>query len=132
MDYLQALARWEQLKATLAAVKDEEAALRKALFDATFPNPTEGVNTFALPDGRTIKGTYKITRKVLEEKFKGVLKKMGFTEKHAPVKVAHTLVKASYDLLSEENRKAFDECLEIKPGAPTFEIVVPEQEPASE
>lgn len=119
MSYYQTLERWHQLVATIKTLQDEERALREGIFKGTFADPKEGVNTVALPDGRTLKGTYKLNRTVDQA---GVLL--------LPKKVREAAFKAKFDLslsayrtLDEETQKVVDGVLTVSPGMPQLELV---------
>jgi hypothetical protein len=127
MDFYQALAHWENLKAQLQAIKEQEASFRLGLFNGAFPNPTEGTNEYNLPDGRIIKGVHKLNRSLDEDKLPKVLKKLKMARKDAPIKTSVSLDLSAYRDLDDEDRVIFDECLEIKPGLPTLEIVASAQ-----
>jgi hypothetical protein len=125
MDYLEALAKWVELKANLAVLQANEKALREQLFAGTFPSPVEGTNNYVLPDGRTVKGTYKINRTldvdILKSRVDAGL---------VPAEAAASIVKwkaelkiADYKKLPAEIRSAIDVAVEAKPGLPTLEIV---------
>lgn len=115
------LERWQVLKASIAKLTSEERALRQELFDGTFPNPEEGTNTVELPDGRKIKGVYKITRSVREKDLTRVPKEL----RDEVFAVKHSLKTRQYRELTDAQRAKVDEALTIKPGLPSLEIVEP-------
>lgn len=127
MDYMETVARWAELNAAIKHLQAEERALREGLFSGTFPAPREGVNTVTLPDGRILKGTYKLNRKLIREQY---LENWSTVVKDIPSAVAASLVKVDYSLvtsaykgLPDDHRKAVDSVLEIKPALPTLELV---------
>jgi hypothetical protein len=128
VEYLEALARWEELSASIRHLQAEERALREALFAGTFPDPKEGTNSYTLPDGRIVKGVYKLNRNLIEPELDKVLKKLGWKRADAPLRVHVSLELEKYRRLREPVRLVFDECLEIKPGLPTLSVVLPEGE----
>ena len=101
MDYLAALARWQELKTAISHMQQEERALREGLFHGTFPDPIEGTNRYVLPDGRTVVGTFKLNRRVLEDELPKVLKKLKMKKSDAPVKTKVELVLSAYRELSD-------------------------------
>lgn len=110
--YYENLERWQELTATIKHLQGEERALREGLFNGTFPDPVEGTNTHELPDGRKVKGVYKIYRKTVEDRLKDLPNGL----KRRVFKVKHELKTSAYRDLPEEERKAVDACLDIKPA----------------
>lgn len=133
MNYFETVQRWVQLKDTIQHLQAEERALREGLFSGTFPSPREGVNSYDLPDGTVLKGTYVINRKLKEDAYKENWSKIVQAAK-IPSAVATKLIRTKYELsvtpykkLDEEQRKAVDGILEIKPGLPKLELVPPKE-----
>jgi len=120
------LENWFELSTNLAVIKEKEMELRKRIFRFYFINPKEGVNTAELDYDCKIKGTRKINRKVLEKEltaYGSEIVKAGI-----PVDVIRWIPELSvskYKALSDEQKKVFDQCLEIKDGAPELEIKIP-------
>lgn len=124
MDYFATLDRWYQLTEAIARLQAEERALREGLFNGTFPSPREGVNKVELPDGRVLKGTYRINRKVLEDKLQEA--KFPKSLRDNVFKTKHDLIVSAYRNLDEDTRNAVDAVLEIKPaGLHGLELVLP-------
>lgn len=123
------LERWYKVKAELDKLRAEEMVLRKRLFGAYFPDPKEGTNDFELGGGYVLKGGYKIERKIELPVFLAYKDK--FTAAGIPVDaiVAYKpeLALKEYRKLTDGQRTLFDACLEIKPGAPSMEIVMPKK-----
>jgi len=113
------LERWQVLKASIAKLTAEERSLRQELFEGTFPNPEEGTNTAELPDGRKIKGVYKISRTVREKDLTRVPKDI----RDEVFAVKHSLKTRQYRKLTDAQRAKVDEALTIKPGLPALEVV---------
>lgn len=122
MDYMETVERWLELKETVRKLQDEERALREGLFQGTFPSPDEGVNKAELPDGRILKGTYKIHRSLTDIEDFRKLRLNGDLENQL-IRVKHDLVIAAYRRLDSDTRKKVDSVLVIKPGLPTLELV---------
>lgn len=124
------LERWYVVAKQMEDLKEEEMKLRKKIFNTYFPTPHEGVNSVPMTDGYVLKGTYKIDRKVVEELF--VLHAEEFKKAKLPVKdlvlFKPSLSVSEYRLLDEKQRKMFDKALDIKPGAPTLEVVRPKRQ----
>ena len=121
------LEEWYKATEELTKAKAKEILLRLRIFKHYFPNPVEGTNTHALPDGYEIKGTHKINRTV--EPAALVVLAPKFTE--ASIKV-DSLIEYKPDLkireyrtLTDEQRHLFDQALTIKDGTPDVKIVLP-------
>lgn len=123
---------WNTAVAQVAACKPiitQEQELRKAVMAEFFPVPKEGVNSLDMGQGWTLKGIYKIDRKVDEAALPAVkekLRELGVNAdtliKYKP-EVAITIYKA----LPEQARLIFDTALTIKPGSPTLELIPPKE-----
>jgi hypothetical protein len=123
------LETWYELQENLKKIKVSEMFLRKKIFDALFPNPVEGTNSFTLPDGFVVKGGYSLDRKVDPATLtacKELLEENGIRSEHL-VKWDPSLKKAEYNKLTDEQQKIFDQVLIIKPGSPSLEIVLPKR-----
>lgn len=127
-----------ELQEQLAKVKAAEAMLRRRIFDHFFPNPVEGSkdNKYPLNDGTgaILQADHKINRTVLEpelDAYKAALKDPGANLPKLPlnklIKYKPELVKAEYNKLTEEERRACDTFLNIKPGMPDVSVVIPKR-----
>ena len=124
-DWNTAVAQAAQCKPLIA----QELELRKAVMAEFFPAAKEGVNNLDMGQGWTLKGTYKVDRKIDEAALPAVkeqLRELGVSAdtlvKYKP-EVATTIYKA----LPEQARLVFDTALTIKPGSPTVELVPPKE-----
>lgn len=128
MDYYGALARWQELKQAIEVMSEEERMLREGLFNGTFPEPEEGTNEYTLPDGRIVKGVYKLNRKLNEDVLPDVVAELGWTpkSKKLPIRTKQELDLKKYRTLDDEQRAIFDQALTITPGLPSLEVVLPE------
>jgi hypothetical protein len=123
--------RWAQLKEMIAPLAEEEMKLRRRIFATYFPDPKEGVNDLPMggDGGYVLKGTYKIERKLIVEQYTNLAQE--FREAKLPLKdlvvSKLSLSVAEYKKLTEEQQALFDKALEIKPGAPTLEVVKPKR-----
>lgn len=127
LDYFQTVARWSELKDSVARLQVEERSLREGLFSGTFPNPQEGVNTLELPDGSKMKGTYKINRKLDDNLLAGLIEK-GKVDKDTAESIRRIKVELdtkAYKELDKKVQKIVDNALEIKPSLPSLELVPP-------
>lgn len=124
MDYLETLEHWQTLHQQIKHLQAQERNLREGLFNGTFPEPEEGMNEFTLPDGRVVKGTYKLNRTLDDEKLEALVKSRKVTAKVAE-KIRRTSINldmAGYRELTDKQRAAVDEAIESKPGLPTLEV----------
>lgn len=122
MEYLEALEEWQSLGPKIKQLQARERELRNLLFEGTFPNPKEGTNTYNLPDGRIIKGTYKLSRSVDEAALPAVLEQLPEGLGDRLVQFKPSLVLSEYRKLPDDQRKIFDQALITKPGSPTLEV----------
>jgi hypothetical protein len=124
--YLQLLAEWQDTQRVLSGVKDREMELRLQLFAGAFPNPTEGTNTYTLPDGRKLKGGYTINRKLVITSVAptiALLKASGVANADQLVKYTPELAKREWNALSPESKLVFSRAIVASPGAPSLEVV---------
>lgn len=118
---------WYEMQEQLKKLKAGEMLLRKKIFDFYFADPKEGVNSYAMPDAYVLKGTYVINREVDPGGFEALrptLEKANVSPDKLVV-FKPSLVVKEYRTLTAEEQKMFDQCLIIKPGAPSLEIVKP-------
>ena len=126
--YMQILAKWEDDKIKLAYYKEQEAIGRTTLFETTFPNPVEGTQKFKLSDGRTVKGQYKINRKIDEAALPVTLahmRELGVANTDALVTYKPSLAKREWNTLSPDLKIEFSAAIIATPGMPGFEIEMP-------
>lgn len=121
------IGRWTQLQNQLAAIKDEEMKLRKEIFDQCFPAPTEGASTIDMPEGWKLKGTYKLTRSLDEAALPAVIAEL---HKHKVatdqlITYRPNLSVSTYRKLDPKWQRVLEQAMEIKPGAPTLELIAP-------
>jgi len=120
---------WYQLQQELEKVKTAELQLRNKIFNYYFKDPKVGTNNQELSDGWILKGQYKLNYKIDEAML--TTRAQQFREAgiaiEQVVKAKPEFVKKGYDALTDEQRKLFDEVLEIKPGTPSLEIILPKR-----
>lgn len=132
------IAEWYKIQHQLTALKATEAMMRTRLFAHYFPNPTEGSkdNKHPLEDGTgaVLQADHKLNRKVLEPELDALKAAMAEEGSNLPKLPVNKLIKwkpevvtAEYRKLTEEERNAFDQCLEIKPGMPDLKVVIPKR-----
>ncbi len=126
-EYLAKVAEWAGLGPQLWALKAREMELRKELFAFAFPNPLEGTNKADLPENWLLKGTYKLDRSVDEAAFNAIKDQLRAININPDplVRFKPELAVRDYKALSEQARGIFDQCLLIKSGAPSLELVPP-------
>ena len=123
------LQRWYALQAELATVKEQEMTLRKKIFAHFFPTPNEGTNTVPLGANWKIVAKYPITRTV----DKGLLTTMTPVLREAGINVDDVirwkpeLAVTVYRNLTADQIHLVDQCLEIKPGSPSLDLVAPKE-----
>ena len=121
---------WYALQKQLAAVKAAEMLLRMKIFKFYFPNPEEGANQVHLgTEGWVIKAKYPITRKpdVALLTAKAAELRAAGVPVDSLIKSVPELVTTEYRKLTEEQTKLFDQILDIKPGSPALEVVLPKR-----
>ena len=118
---------WYKLQDQLKKLKASEMLLRQRIFRGLFPNPVEGTNSYPLPENWVLKAKYPITRNVDIGSFQAMRERFAAAGVLADSLVEYkpSLVLGEYRTLTEEQRQLFDQCLEIKPGSPSLEIVLP-------
>lgn len=125
LTYEQTLARWYELKQTIAHLQAEERTLREGLFQGTFPDPKEGVNTHKLEDGTQVKGTYRLNRKVDVEEWEKIRPILTAEEEENVFKVSVSLMTGAYKKLADDRVAIIDKCLTITPGLPSLDVKPP-------
>lgn len=121
------IGRWNDLQAKLASIKDEEMKLRKEIFEECFPSPTEGTAAVDMPGGWKLKGTYKLTRTLDEAALPAVIAQLHKHKVSTDQLITYkpSLSLSAYRKMDDKWRKVLEQAMEIKPGAPTLELVAP-------
>lgn len=121
---------WNQMQTQLAALKSAEMLLRIKIFKGLFPNPVEGTNSVPLgTEGWVIRAKYPITRKpdvALLTAKAAELRKAGIVLEDV-IRTIPELAVGEYRELTDDQRHLLDQVLEIKPGSPSLEIVLPKR-----
>lgn len=118
--------RWAELTEQLKKLKVEEMFLRKKIFGTYFKDPVEGTNSYPLENGYVLKGKRTIDRTVDEALFVALRSTMqGKVPLDDLVQFKPSLNLRCYRQLTEEELAVFDQCLTIKDGSPSLEIVLP-------
>jgi hypothetical protein len=124
------LNQWDQMQKQLSALKSAEMLLRTKIFKGLFPSPVEGTNTIPLgTEGWVVKSQYKIgrtpdvallTAKAPELRAAGIVLE-------DVIRTKPELVTGTYRKLTNEQRNLLDQVMEVKPGSPSLEIVLPKR-----
>lgn len=121
---------WSEMQKQLGALKSAEMLLRTKIFKGLFPNPVEGTNSVPLgTEGWQIKAKYPINRKpdvALLTARAQELREAGINLDDV-IRVVPELATGEYRKLTDEQRHLLDQVMEIKPGSPALEIVLPKR-----
>lgn len=120
-DYMEMLDRWMELDASIKHLKEQEKALRVLLFEGTFPEPEEGTNNHELPDGRIVKGVYRINRRVDQDEAQSLPAKI--RKKYFRTKLE--LNKREYNDAEDEERAIVERVITATPGTPSLDVKAP-------
>lgn len=125
----QDLITWYNMKVELARLRTAEMLLRRKIFNAYFPDPKEGTNSFTMPDGAVMKGVQGIDRQIDEGAALAMKDELAEANISLDklIRRKPELVVKEYRLLTQEQMNLFDQCLVIKPESPSLEIVVPKK-----
>jgi hypothetical protein len=124
------ISEWFELQRQLAALKSRESLARANVFKHCFPEGSykpEGTNNFELPDHWLLKAVTSLNRTLSIETLRALseeLFKMGVVVDDL-VRWKPELDLPAYRALNDEQRKVFDQALEIKPGTPQMKIELP-------
>jgi hypothetical protein len=129
------MARWHQAKIAVEGFKsqiEEERDLRKQVIENLFESPKEGTNKCDLPQGWSLKLTYKIDRKIDEAALPAIKAKLTEMGVNSDVLVTYkpelaTKEYKALQTLNEAAAKVFDEAITQKPGSHTIELVPPKE-----
>lgn len=121
---------WSEMQQKLSALKSAEMLLRIKIFKGLFPHPVEGTNSVPLgTEGWLIKAKYPITRKpdiaMLTARAQE-LREAGIPL-DSVIRTVPELATGEYRKLTEEQQKLLDQVMDIKPGSPALEIVLPKR-----
>lgn len=126
----QALDEWWVITQRVEADKVRELELRKQLFGAAFPDPTEGSkhNRMNLSDGYILQGDYKINR-TLDAAVVSTLMKGDNTRPVVENVIDYkpSLLLPKWKALGTEDRALLADMVTEKPGTPTLKIVKPKR-----
>lgn len=121
---------WSTMTQQLSALKSAEMLLRVKIFKGLFPNPVEGTNSVPLgTEGWEVKAKYPINRKIdvaLLTAMAPQLREAGIVLQDV-IRTTPELVIGEYRKLTEAQHKLFDQAMDIKPGSPALEIVLPKR-----
>lgn len=121
---------WSEMQQKLSALKSAEMLLRIKIFKGLFPAPVEGTNSVPLgDDGWVIKAKYPVNRKpdvALLTARAPELRAAGIPL-DTVIRTVPELSTTEYRKLTEEQQKLLDQVMDIKPGSPALEIVLPKR-----
>ena len=121
---------WSEMQKQLGALKSAEMLLRTKIFKGLFPDPVEGTNSVPLgTEGWQIKAKYPINRKpdvALLTARAQELREAGIPL-DSVIRAVPELATGEYRKLTDEQRHLLDQVMEIKPGSPALEIVLPKR-----
>ena len=121
---------WSQLQKQLGDLKSAEMLLRTKIFKGLFPNPVEGTNSVPLgTEGWVIKAKYPINRKpdiALLTARAPELRAAGIVLEDV-IRTIPELATGEYRKLTDDQRHLLDQVMEVKPGSPALEIVLPKR-----
>lgn len=138
-DFEKAVNDWNELQELQEAVKDamklintNERTLRDGLASSLAlyfgDKLKEGTNNFTLSNGRKLKYTHKIERKITESELKNA-KEAYATAADASdpdfdklLRLKYELDKKAWDGITDQAAKAFSLCMTAKPAAPTLAV----------
>lgn len=121
---------WSDAKIKLNALKSTEMLLRMKIFKGLFTSPVEGTNEVPLgTEGWVIKAKYPINRKpdVALLTAKAAELRAAGIPLDSVIRSVPELATGEYRKLTDEQRHLLDQVLEIKPGSPALEIVLPKR-----
>lgn len=127
-NFYEKLTEWMELAKELSRVKAEEMALRKDLFDHSFPSPTEGTQRADLQENWKLKGEYKLNRKIDEAALPAVLdtlREVFRVDTEKLVKFKPEMSVSEYKKLPPEAIKVMDQALVVSPGTPSLTVEPP-------
>lgn len=122
------LTLWNRLNLNLKTLKEEEMKLRNEIVSEFFdPGKTEGTEYADLANGYRLKvvkkENYNLDNK--NGKVDAALEKLNEGIADLVVNWNPSLSISNYRKLTDSEKSVFNDCLEIKPGSPTLEIVPP-------
>jgi hypothetical protein len=121
------LNEWWLTTQELKFVKAAESALRKDVFEKAFPKPVEGTNKINLGSGWQLKATYGYNRKVITDVLFENTEQLIKLEVPIDMLIRYKpeISVTIYKLLTDEQKKLFDQCITVTPGSPALELVTP-------
>lgn len=125
---------WWKMNQDLAKLKASEMLLRMKIFNGLFKTPREGTNKLDLGGGWQLTATYPIERKIdvaLLTSLASTLREEQHIVLENVIKQKPELSITAYKALTEEQRKAFDQILTVKPGSPQMKLEQPKRAAAA-
>jgi len=118
---------WWQAKQELEKWKNVEALMRPKIFKHCFPDPREGTNTYALPNGYQLKGIRVVNRDVDPGALDALTEQFHARNLNPDTFIARkpTLIISEYRKLTDEEIHLVDQALIIKDGMPQLKVAPP-------
>lgn len=126
---------WFKLQDQLKKIKASEMLLRTKIYKGLFISPKEGTNSLPLAEGWVLKAKRTINREVdlaalnvnslVDPATQMSRLSANGIHPESLIKWKPELVTAAYRALTAEQMEIFNECLVIKDGSPSLEIVLP-------
>lgn len=129
VDWDAKLRAWYTAKLELANARKKEYAMRAEIIEHFFPEPAEGTNLHPIGDGYDLILSQPYERKVDEAEVAAhaeIFEKLGVSTDDVFRKKLE-LAKRVYNGYSEEQQRAVDECLIVKPSSPSLNIDLSKQ-----
>jgi len=122
------ISRWNHAQNELKAYRELEMDLRKQIVSSLFDaSKDEGTDYIELGNGYRLKVVKKLDWKLKNDnnQVDDALEKLDEGTAAMLVKWTPTLSVSNFKKLSPELQNVFENCLEVKPAAPSLEIVAP-------
>ena len=121
------LTEWWALKDEIAALKEKEDKMRRKLFGEYFPDPKIGVNTIKFVNDYQLKGVPRMNVNVDMAMLGSVGRKLGDKIMDKIIRWKPEPVNKEVKLLTDKQRKTFEQALIMKPGIPDLRLIEPKE-----
>lgn len=122
------ITEWQTAANELKRAKGAEAAARRKVLSTFCPDPKEGANWVPLTDGWRLNVKQSYTYKVDEAALDSMRQALPAGSVDELVRFKPELNKRAYsNMLTDDQRRIFDEALIIKPASASVELVAPKE-----